>query len=55
MRDRRTPFQLHFQSGTGDLYEIVNDMARDTVIKNSHREIARHRMKKMPELVQVVS
>lgn len=55
MRNRQMPFQLHFQFGTGDLYEIVNDMARDTVIKSGHREVANCRVKKIPKLVQVVS
>ena len=55
MRNMQTPFQLHFQSGAGDLYEIVNDMARDIVIKSSRRELACRRMKKTSELVQVVS
>ncbi len=55
MRNRRIPFQIQYQYGSGDLYEIVNDMARDTVMKNGYPNAIHLRAKKMPKLVQVVS
>lgn len=51
---KQTPFHIHFQYGSGDLGDIVSEMAKDTVIKSSHQIIANGRVKKIPRFVQVV-
>jgi len=52
---RKRAFQLHFQEGARDLGEIVNRLAKETVIRIRRNRLPSDRAKKISELVQAVS
>ncbi|WP_156110524.1 hypothetical protein [Brevibacillus thermoruber] len=55
MYNEQRPFRISYKYGKADLHEIVNDLARQTIIKSvGNFATGNSRVKKIPRYVQVV-